>query len=212
MVRNHKRCTLKIRESPGTFAGTFSGPLINCKGKVSTKNKPHGYFIPNPRKESKNRSSRFKPKVSLISFRGFESIHKLGVQTKRKKERKPPLLRTTLMRSQLLRRVSGVAGLQTNKQTKKHKEDARQSMNCFYLLTSRPEGKVEFFSKRTCAFSLQWNPVYKAFHRIRCCETKQFVNSNSNVISARQTCDQRSGMAAASKHQGLAFYFPVRIC
>jgi len=156
------------------LAGTFAGPLINCRGEAGTKNKPQGHFIPDPRKESENRSSRFEPtgKVFLISFRGFKSIHELGVQTKRKKERNSPLLRTTRMHSQLLRRVSLAAVLQKNKQTKTNKEDARQSMICFYLPTSRPEGQIEFFSKRMCAFSMQWNPVYKAFHRISCCENK----------------------------------------
>jgi len=56
---------------------------------------------------------------------------------------------------------------------------------------------------------IQWNPVYKAFHQIRRCENKQIVNSDSNVILKRQTCGQRSGMAAACKRRVLAFCFSV---
>jgi len=61
---------------------------------------------------------------------------------------------------------------------------------------------------------IQWNLVNKAFHRIRCCgnKTKLLVGpSHSDTILKRQTCGQRSGMAAASKHSALAFYFSVRI-
>jgi len=43
-------------------------------------------------------------------------------------------------------------------------------------------------------------------------ETKQIVSSNSNVQLTRQTCGQRSGMAAASKRWVLAFCFSVKIC
>ena len=43
-------------------------------------------------------------------------------------------------------------------------------------------------------------------------EMKQIVHSTSNVISTRQTCGQRSGMAAGSKRRALAFYVSVRIC
>jgi len=46
---------------------------------------------------------------------------------------------------------------------------------------------------------IQWNPVYKAFHRICCLETNQFVISDSKVILTRQTCGQRSDMAAAKQ-------------
>jgi len=43
---------------------------------------------------------------------------------------------------------------------------------------------------------IHWNPVYKAFHRIRWCGNEtNFFSSNSNVMSTRQTCGQRSGMA-----------------
>jgi len=62
---------------------------------------------------------------------------------------------------------------------------------------------------------IQWNPVYKAFHQIRCCgnkETKQIVSSNSNVILMQQTCGQRSVMSVGGKRRALAFYFSVRTC
>jgi len=59
---------------------------------------------------------------------------------------------------------------------------------------------------------IQWNPVYKVFHRIRCCGNETIVSSNSNVILTRQTCSQRSGMAAVRNRRAIAFYFPVRIC
>jgi len=38
-------------------------------------------------------------------------------------------------------------------------------------------------------------------------ETNQIVSSSLNVISTRQTCGQRSGMAAEGKRRALAFYF-----
>ena len=56
---------------------------------------------------------------------------------------------------------------------------------------------------------IQWNPAYKAFHRIIVVETNQFFGSNPQVISTRQTCGQRSGMSAASKRRALAFYLSV---
>ena len=40
----------------------------------------------------------------------------------------------------------------------------------------------------------------------------QIVSSDSNVISTRQTCGQRSGMATGSKRWALPFYFSARIC
>ena len=62
------------------------------------------------------------------------------------------------------------------------------------------------FSKRMCVFS----GIYFTTHFIEfvVMETKQIVRSNSNVILRRQTCGQRSGMAAG---RALAFYFSVRI-
>jgi len=43
-------------------------------------------------------------------------------------------------------------------------------------------------------------------------EVKQIVSSNSNVISTRQTCGQRSGMAEGSKRRELPVNISVRIC
>jgi len=42
-------------------------------------------------------------------------------------------------------------------------------------------------------------------------EMNQLFGSNLNVILSRQTCGQRSGMAAGSKWQASAFYFSVLI-
>jgi len=43
-------------------------------------------------------------------------------------------------------------------------------------------------------------------------ETKEFVNSDVNVILSRQTCGQRSSRAVGSKHQALDNCFGERIC
>ena len=43
-------------------------------------------------------------------------------------------------------------------------------------------------------------------------ETKKFVNSNLNVILQRQTCGQRSSMAAWIKLRALVFYFSTQFC
>jgi len=43
-------------------------------------------------------------------------------------------------------------------------------------------------------------------------EMKQFVSSNPNVILKRQTCGQRSSMAAWIKLRALAFHFSIRFC
>jgi len=65
------------------------------------------------------------------------------------------------------------------------------------------------FSKRTCVFSgIQFIMYFIEFVVV---ETKQIVNSNSNVILTQQTCGQRSGMAAGGKRRALAFYFSGRI-
>jgi len=45
-----------------------------------------------------------------------------------------------------------------------------------------------------------------------CVETNQIIGSNPNVILTRQTCGQRSNMAAESKRRALALYFSMRIC
>ena len=65
------------------------------------------------------------------------------------------------------------------------------------------------FSKRTCVF--RGIQVTRHFIEFVVVETKQIVGTNSNVILTRQTCGQRSGMAAVSKHRAIAFYFSVRI-
>ena len=62
----------------------------------------------------------------------------------------------------------------------------------------------------TCKFNrIQFTRLFYEFVVV---ETKQIVSSNSNIILTRQTCGQRSGMAAACKHRALAFYFSTRIC
>jgi len=43
-------------------------------------------------------------------------------------------------------------------------------------------------------------------------ETKRFVGSFVHVILTRQTCGQRSSMAAESKRRALGNYFSERIC
>jgi len=42
--------------------------------------------------------------------------------------------------------------------------------------------------------------------------TNQLVGSKPNMICPRQTCGQRSGIAAESKRRALESYFPARIC
>jgi len=65
-------------------------------------------------------------------------------------------------------------------------------------------------SKRTCVFNgIQFTRYFIEFVVV---ETKQIVSSNSNVILMRQTCGQRSGLAAGCKRQALEFDFSVRIC
>jgi len=58
---------------------------------------------------------------------------------------------------------------------------------------------------------IQWNPVYKTFHRIRLCGNERSCCSNSNEILKRQICGHRSSRVAGSKRRALSFYFPVRI-
>ena len=66
-----------------------------------------------------------------------------------------------------------------------------------------------FCSKRTCVFSgIQFIKQFIEFDDV---EMKQIVSSNTNVILTRQTCGQRSGMAAGGKRRALAFYFSVRL-
>ena len=66
------------------------------------------------------------------------------------------------------------------------------------------------FSKRTCVFSgIQFTRYFIEFVVV---ETKQIVSSNSNVILRRQTCVQRSGMAAGGKRRAIPLNFSVQIC
>ena len=59
--------------------------------------------------------------------------------------------------------------------------------------------------KQTCVFSkIEFTRHFIEFLFV---ETKQIVSSNSNLVSTRQTCGQRSGMAAGNKRRALAFYF-----
>jgi len=61
-----------------------------------------------------------------------------------------------------------------------------------------------------CVFS--WIQFTKYLIEFVFVDTNQLFGSDSNVILTRQTCGQRSGMAAASNHRALAFDFFVRIC
>ena len=70
--------------------------------------------------------------------------------------------------------------------------------------------RVGFCSKRTCIFrGIQFTKHSIKFVLV---ESNQLFSIDSNVVLTRQTCGQRSGMAAASKRRALAFYFSVRIC
>ena len=72
--------------------------------------------------------------------------------------------------------------------------------------------KLSFFRNECAHSACSGIQSTRHFIELVVVKTKQIVNSNSNVISMRQTCGQRSSMAAASKHRGLACYFSVRIC
>jgi hypothetical protein len=70
-VGNHKQRTLNFRLFSVTSAETFAclaGPYKNRRGKAGTTNEPDRYFVPDPNQGSENRSSRFEPRISLISF------------------------------------------------------------------------------------------------------------------------------------------------
>jgi len=68
------------------------------------------------------------------------------------------------------------------------------------------KGRVGFGLKGTCVFSrIQFTKYFIEFIFV---ETNQLFGSNSNVILTRQTCGQRSGMAAGSKRQAFSFNFP----
>jgi len=70
-VGNAKRRSLNTRLSSGTSAGTFvvsAGPYRNYHAKTGTKNEPWHVFGTISIKGLENRSSRFEPKNSWLSF------------------------------------------------------------------------------------------------------------------------------------------------
>ena len=70
-VGNTKRRSLNTRLSSGTSAGTFAvsaGPYRNYHAKAGTKNEPWHAFGTISTKVLENRSSRFKPENSWLSF------------------------------------------------------------------------------------------------------------------------------------------------
>jgi len=70
-IGNTKRRPLNTRLSSGTSAGTFAvstGPYRNYHAKAGTKNEPWHVFGTISKKGLENRSSRFEPKNSGLSF------------------------------------------------------------------------------------------------------------------------------------------------
>jgi len=70
-VGNTKRRSLNTRLSSGTSAGTFAvsaGPYRNCHAKAGMKNELWHVFGTISTKGLENRSSRFEPKNSRLSF------------------------------------------------------------------------------------------------------------------------------------------------
>jgi len=67
-VGNTKRRSLNTRLSSGTSAGTCTGPYRNYHSKAGTKNEPWHVFGTISKKGLENRSSRFEPKNSWLSF------------------------------------------------------------------------------------------------------------------------------------------------
>ena len=70
-VGNHKWRSLNTRLSSGTSAGTSAvsaGPYRNYHAKAGTKNEPWHVFGTISKKGLENRSSRFEPKNSWLSF------------------------------------------------------------------------------------------------------------------------------------------------
>ena len=68
-----------------------------------------------------------------------------------------------------------------------------------------PSGKVGNFSNEH-GFSMK-SSLQRISSIFLIVETKRFVDSFSNVILTRQTCDQRSSRAAESKRRALDIYF-----
>jgi len=83
-VGNTKWRSLNTRLSSGTSAGTFAvsaGPYRNYRAKAGTKNEPLHVFGTISKKGLENRSSRFEPKNSWLSFsRGSGPPLKTGKQ------------------------------------------------------------------------------------------------------------------------------------
>jgi len=76
-VGNIKRRSLNTRLSSGTSAGTFAvsaGPYRNYHVKPGTKNEPWHAFGTISKKGLENRSSRFEPRNSCLSFSRFVSV------------------------------------------------------------------------------------------------------------------------------------------
>ena len=70
-VGNHNRRSLNTRLSSGTSAGTFTvsaDPYRNYHAEAGTKNEHWHVFGTSSKKGLENQSSRFKPKISWISF------------------------------------------------------------------------------------------------------------------------------------------------
>ena len=78
-----------------------------------------------------------------------------------------------------------------------------------HLVRRRCSGCYEFSSLGLVEtyVQIQWNPAYKAFHRIFVVETNQLFGSNPQVISMRQTCGQRSGMACGKQTPSFSILF-----
>ena len=69
--KTNKRRALNTRLSSGTSAGTFAvsaGPYRNYQAEEGTKNESDTFFVLVQKKGLENRSSRFEPKISWISF------------------------------------------------------------------------------------------------------------------------------------------------
>jgi len=90
-----------------------------------------------------------------------------------------------------------------------HLNEKRHQKRTCPLLESKQASRWGWgFLKRTRILSgIQFTRHFIEFAVV---ETKQFVGSNVNVILTRQTCGQRSSMAAGGKFRALAFYFLIQ--
>jgi len=57
----------------------------------------------------------------------------------------------------------------------------------------------------------EWNPVYKALHRIGFVGTKQLVRSNANVILTQQTAASVGAWLREANAERLHFIFPCEL-